>query len=75
MSRPPGSLHSSTEPVLSEVEGLGMKAKESGTSPKAFGVKNLAFAPIENDLAGVAGFHQLDGFLELRVGKAVRNHR
>src|SRR5262249_31743848 len=38
-------------------------------------VDGLASAPIEHDFAGVAGFHQLDGFLELRVGEAVRDDR
>jgi hypothetical protein len=28
-------------------------------------------APTENDFSGVARFYQLDGFLELRIGKAV----
>jgi hypothetical protein len=35
----------------------------------------LAFAPIENDFAGVARFHQLDGFLEFSVRKVMRDHR
>ncbi len=32
-------------------------------------------APVEDDLAGVARLHQLDRFLELRVGKAMRDDR
>src|SRR4029077_15639137 len=34
----------------------------------------LKFAPVEDDFAGVARFHQLDGFLELRVREAVCDH-
>jgi hypothetical protein len=34
-----------------------------------------AFAPVEHNFAGVAGFHQLDRFLELCVGEAVRDDR
>ena len=30
-------------------------------------------APIEHDFAGVAGFHQFDRFLELCVGKPMRD--
>ncbi len=32
-------------------------------------------APIEHDLAGVAGFHQLDRFAKFGVGKAVGDDR
>ena len=33
------------------------------------------FGPVEHDLAGVAGFHQLDAFPEFRAGKAVGDDR
>src|SRR6266566_4677357 len=35
----------------------------------------LNACPIEHDFAGVAGFHELDGFAEFFVGKAVRDDR
>src|SRR4029450_10404343 len=50
-------------------------SKGIGEHPRKPSWLMLAFAPIQNDLAGVAGFHQLDGFLELCVGEAVGNHR
>jgi hypothetical protein len=31
--------------------------------------------PVEHDFAGIAGFHQLDRFLELRVREAVGDNR
>src|SRR5205823_2081532 len=35
----------------------------------------LNACPIEHDFAGVAGFHELDGFTEFFVGKSVRDDR
>src|SRR5258707_1326587 len=51
-----------------------MTGKESATSAWS-AVVRLTFAPVQNDFAGVAGFHQLDGFLEFGVLKVMSDYR